>query len=127
MERLVPDDHDPQEDASYAEFRFTFYEDGTNRDDEGNPSVTLGQIESHFHHVNESTLVDSLLVVARKIVADHMGQSMFNERVPEEVRETAANMLATNWLTNRLNSGDLVNAKPVEFHVPDDASELLGD
>ena len=127
MEPLVPDDHDSQEDASYAEFRFTFFDDGANLDAEGNPTVTLGQIESHFHHVHESTLVDALLVVARKIVADHMGNSMFNERVPEEVRATAANMLATNWLANRLNSNDLAEAKHMEFQVPDDASELLGD
>jgi hypothetical protein len=127
MERLVPEDHDPQEDASYAEFRFTFYEDGANLDPEGKPRTTLGQVESHMHHVDEASLVDTLLVIARKIVADRMGDSMFNERVPEEVRHQAATMLATNWLTNRLNSGDLITAMPVEFVIPDDASELLGD
>lgn len=127
MERLVPEDHDPQEDASYAEFRFTFFEDGGNLTEDGRPAVTLGQVESHLHHVDQATLVDTLLVIARKFVADQMGESMFNERVPEEVRNQAATMLATNWLTNRLNSGDLISAQPVEFAVPDDASELLGD
>jgi hypothetical protein len=127
MDRLVPEDHDPQEDASYAEFRFTFFEDGSNPKEDGKPSVTLGQVESHLHHVDSGTLVDTLLVIARKFVADGMSENMFNERVPEAVRNQAAAMLATNWLINRLNSGDLINSQPVEFAVPDDASELLGD
>lgn len=121
-EPLVPDDHDSEEDASYAEFRFTFYEDGSERDDEGNPKVIVGQMESHLHHVPESALVDSLLVYARMLVSAHMGEHMFSENVPREVRDTAAAMLATNWLTNRLNSGDLIQTKPIEFSVPDDLS-----
>lgn len=123
-EPLVPPDHDPQEDASYAEFRFIFYE-GAEKDSEGNPAVILGSMESHLHHVPESALVDSLLVYARTLVANHMGERMFNERVPEPVRETASAMLATNWLVSRLNSGDLISTKPIEFAVPDDASELF--
>lgn len=123
-EPLVPPDHDPQEDASYAEFRFTFFE-GPDKDDEGNPKMIVGQMEAHLHHVPEAALVDSLLVYARQIVASHMGEHMFNDRVPDVVRQTAADMLATNWLTSRLNSGDLIQTKPVEFAVPDDASELF--
>ena len=123
-EPLVPPDHDPQEDASYAEFRFTFFE-GAEKNDDGSPKMILGQMESHMHHVPEAALVDSLLVFARHIVASHMGEQMFSERVPDVVRETAANMLATNWLSSRLNSGDLIQTKPIEFAVPDDASELF--
>jgi hypothetical protein len=127
MERLVPDDHDPQEDASYAEFRITFYQNGLEKDDEGNPKMTIGQVESHLHHVHEASLVDTLLVIARQYVASHMGESMFSEAVPQEVRDVAANMLATNWIVNRLKSGDLIQSQPVQFAVPDDASELFSD
>jgi hypothetical protein len=125
MEPLVPDDHDRDEEASYAEFRLTFFQDKGTLDDEGEPKPVLGQIESHFHRVNEASLVDALLVLVRKIVADRMGESMFNERVPEVVRATAADMLATNWLVNRMKSGEIMESKPVEFAVPDDASELF--
>lgn len=125
-EPLVPDDHDSEEDASYAEFRFTFYEDGSERDSEGNPKVIVGQMESHLHHVPEAALVDSLLVYARTLVSAHMSDHMFSERVPQEVRDTAAAMLATNWLVNRLNSGDLIQTKPIEFSVPDDLSGFTG-
>lgn len=125
MSGLVSDDHDPNEDASYAELKFTFYEDGSEKDEEGESKMTLGQMEAHIHHVNEAVLVDTLLVYARMLVASHMGESMFNERVPQEVRDTAAMMLATNWLTNRLNSGDLIQTKPIEFSVPDDLSGLV--
>ena len=125
MSGLVPDDHDQNEDASYAELRFTFYSDGTEKDDEGNPKMIVGQMEAHIHHVDEAALVDTLLVYARMLVANRMGDSMFNERVPQEVRDTAASMLATNWLTNRLNSGELIQTKPIEFSVPDDLSGLV--
>jgi hypothetical protein len=124
-EPLVPDDHDTEEEASYAEFRLTFFDDAEKLDDEGKPKPILGQIESHFHRVNEASLVDALLVLVRKIVADRMGESMFNERVPEVVRTTAADMLATNWLVNRMKSGELMESKPIEYAVPDDASELF--
>lgn len=125
MTGMVPDDHDPNEDASYAEFKFTFYEDGSEKDDDGNPKLIVGQMEAHIHHVNEAALVDTLLVYARMLVASHMGESMFNERVPQEVRDTAAAMLATNWLVSRLNSGELIQTKPIEFSVPDDLSGLV--
>lgn len=124
MDRLVPEDHDSDEDAMYAEFRFTFYEDGTERDSEGNPKIIVGQMESHLHHVPAALLIDSILVYARTLVAQNMGESMFNERVPDQVREKAAEMLATNWLSNRLNSNNLVEARPIEFSIPDDLSGL---
>lgn len=125
MEPLVPKDHDPGEDASYADFRFSFYEDGREKDEDGRPSTVLSQIESHFHNVNNAALVDALLVVARKIVADHMVDGMFSDNVPDPIRHAAAEMLATNWLINRMNSGGIRDARPVEFAVPDDASELF--
>lgn len=126
MENLVPDDHDPHEDASYAEFRFVYYEDGSRLDDEGKPMQVVGSTELHIHNVASVALIDSLLTVARRVIADQMAEQMFNENVPEGVRRQASQELAVSWLTQRLHSPELAQSETVDFDVPDDASELFG-
>ncbi len=125
MENLVPDDHDPNEDASYADIRMTFYDDGKNLDEDGNPTQTIGGTEIHVHHVGSFVLVDALLLIARKVIADEMADQMFNENVPADVRAEAADLMATHFLQHRLGSKELHGSTAVDMTVPNDASELF--
>lgn len=116
---LVPDDHDPQEEGNYIEMRLTF------SPPDGENLPTLAQVEIHSHHVPDNLYVDTLLILAREQMKRAMSSNMFKDSVPDQVRDFAANLMATKYLAQRLESGDLGSTEPIEFKVPDDARELF--
>lgn len=122
---LVPDDHRPDDEGHYFQLRIEFHQKETQTGDE--PELLLGHIESHIHGAPPSQLVDSLLIVARDIIMSSMRDSIFNESVPQQVMDVAARLMATSYLTSRIQSDELVNMDAIDARVPDDISSLLTD
>lgn len=120
---IMPEDHAPEDEGHYFELRISFHAKETEPGEE--PELLLGHIESHIHGAPPSQLCDSLLIVARDIVSSGMKEQMFNESVPEAVRDIAARVMATQYLLSRLQSEELVTLDPINALVPDDISSLL--
>jgi hypothetical protein len=121
---LAPDDHDPDDmsEGSYCDIRFVFHE---THDEDGENSHRVAEVHVHSHHVNDAALVDALLMLAHQAVARGMNDTMFNEAVPQEVRDFAAAELSKKWLGERIQSGIFEASEAYSLHVPDDLSELL--
>ncbi len=120
---LVPDDHDPDEDASYMELRVHYNVSPETVD--GQHPMSLGLVEAHIHHVPDSLVVDTFLTLAREALKRAVSHNMFNENVPDEVRQEAAAAMATSLLVDRLRSDEFSMAKVSRFEIPDDARELF--
>lgn len=125
MAELVPDDHDPQSEGHYIELRLDFYPQEGKVDDEGNSEYTLGQVQVHSHHVPDPLYVRALLILAREHVARSMAKNMFREDVPEAVREMASKMMSTKFLMDQMQDPGFLEAEPIRFEIPDDASSLI--
>lgn len=93
--------------------------------DDGEP--TLGEVNLRTRKVSPEILCDTYLVLARQLLAASMVENMFNSGVPIEVREHAANLMASEYIIQRLKSGDIIGASAHVMRVPNDASELFED
>ena len=99
--------HDPEdEDASYAEFRFTF--------DRTEGVASMGAIESHIHSVNPQSLVESLVYAATMVLTASM---------PDSIPEMLKDSVAKSFIKAMLEAGSGV----VPFTVPADASGLFDE
>jgi hypothetical protein len=116
--------HDRQGPGKYVELRMDFMiPDGVENDEDMH---VLAAVQMHAHHVPNGAMVDAFLAVAVNLVKQGMVESMFNEHVPEEVRNHAAAVLAQKFLVDRLRSGELA-VDSFAVNVPDDASELFDE
>lgn len=128
MGDLIPDGHNPDEDDNYVEIRMRFVTPPDPID--GEFPLTAAKVETHVHHVPMPQYIDSLLLLAQQTMVDQMKENMFNENVPEDVRDAAASIMATQYLKQRIESGSFMQNKPfgdTDMRVPDDPSELFRD
>jgi hypothetical protein len=116
--------HDPQEAGHYAEFRITF--DVIDIDGETREG-SIGNIESHVHHVPDNIVVDALLILAKNIVSRSTVERVFSENVPESVKEVMLSAFAAMILKGRLDSPEVSGTGLAHVEIPNDISELLDD
>jgi hypothetical protein len=124
-EPLVPDDHDPAEDAEYVELRFGYRRSAETVDGEHPFEGT--SVESHIHHVPDQVVVSSLITLAREILMASMSEHMFRDEVPDEVRKVAAGLMANKWLIQQIESGVFDQRRFENISIPDDARDLFHD
>lgn len=118
------DDHDEGADHEhYVELHLDY--SAGEPDEDGAHPLTIGTMKVHLHHVPNGLYVDTLLILARMVVAKGMEENSFKDNVPPQVRHEAARMMASRYLIDRLNSPDLIGVEPVDATVPDDASSLF--
>lgn len=123
MGHIEHDEHD--DDRHYIQVEVEFFDNGGTDSGEEESEWTVGHIQTHFHGVPPNMIVDALLVIARDTVQQGMSEHMFNEAVPDQVREIAARVMATQYLAGRIQNPDIMNAIGVSANVPDDISSLL--
>jgi hypothetical protein len=122
---LINADHTSEEDGKhYMQVEVEFFPTDE-VDDSGDKEWTVGHIQTHFHGAPPQMIVDALLVIARDVVTQGITQQMFNEAVPEAVRNIAARVMATQFLTSRIQDPDIINTESVSANIPDDVSSLL--
>lgn len=125
MDDFIKHDHEHEDDGRHImQVEVEFFDSGE-KDEEGNTEYTLGHIHTHYHAVPPGMIVDALIVIARDVVKQGMAVNMFNEAVPEAVRDIAARVMATQFMVGRIQDPDLMNSESVRADVPDDISSLL--
>jgi hypothetical protein len=114
--------HTPDEEGSFIELRINF----ANMPKEGEPIKLdeLGMtVESHFHHVTSALSVDTLLMIAKGIVANDLPK--MPDAIPAAVRDQITNMLSETFLRERLIHGPTHDVSVDAITVPYDASALI--
>ena len=117
--------HDPEGPGNYAEYRFDF--DLTDADNEDADNLPV-HVSSHVHGVPPKMVVDALLATAKAVTMGHL--TVFSnapDGFPHQIKDAVNNMLASQYIKERLESPELRNLETVNTTVPNDASELFED
>lgn len=115
--------HDKEEHGSYAEFKIEFE---VHEDDDGNIEGALASVASHIHHVPVHALIDALLIVAKGLLSQQMGDMVHvPESAPALLRDHMLDAFAGVYLKQRLDSEAVRGSTVQSVSVPDDISELL--
>jgi len=94
--------------------------------EDGSFEPRAAAISSHLHNVPPEAAAQTLVIIAHKIIGDHMAHTTF-ESCPSEVLKhamgrAAAAALLIETLKNAPSPEDMISTI-----IPDDISELLGD
>lgn len=96
------------------------------QDDEGNFVPRAAAIRSHVHGVPVEVAAQTLVIIAHKILGDHMAHEQFeavpNERLKHAMGKAAAGVYLIEAIKHAPSEDDIVSTV-----IPDDISELLGD
>jgi hypothetical protein len=115
--------HDREEEGSYAEFRVDF---SITENDDGTVEGAIGAVSTHVHHVPAHALIDALLIVAKGLLAQQMGDMVHvPESAPQALREHMLDAFAGMYLKQRIDSDAVRGSSVMSVSIPNDISELL--
>jgi hypothetical protein len=80
-------------------------------------------IQTHVHNVTPDMAATALLVVAHKIVSDHLAHTTFEACPSHELAHTMASAAAEAYLIDAIRNARKQNLE--EVIIPDDVSSLL--
>jgi len=125
---IEDDNHSPDEDASYMEFRVDF---DVNENEDGSFDGAMGAINMHIHHVPHGAVIDTLLTLAQEMVSNGMKTGGIDgidaSVVPEQVLHQITAVIARRYLIQRLQKDESQVKSLGVVRIPDDASELFKD
>lgn len=93
--------------------------------DDGRVGPAAVAIRSHMHNVPPMVVAETLVVVAHKILSDHMAHENFGHIEEHQIAHVMGSAAAQALLREVLQRAP--GALHEQITVPDDISELLGD
>lgn len=95
-------------------------------DEDGDPEPRAAAVRTHIHNVPIEAATQTLVMVAQKMLSDHMAHAIFGTCPSHELAHAMGRAAATAFLIeaikNTPSGGDVVSTI-----IPDDISELLGE
>lgn len=95
-------------------------------DEDGDLVPRAAAVRTHVHNVPLEAATRTLVMVAQKMLSDHMAHTLFEGCPSHELAHAMARAAATAYLTDAIKNtpfgGDVVSTI-----IPDDISELFGD
>lgn len=95
-------------------------------DDDGDPVARAASIQSHVHGVPPMSAAETLLIAAQQLVIQALAHTVFEGCPDEELKHAMAEASSLVYMKSMIDRlPDKV--QEVEFEVPNDLSELLGE
>lgn len=95
-------------------------------EEEGTVDARAAAIQTHIHNVPVEIAAQTLVIIAHKLLSDHMAHTLFescpNHEIAHAMGRAAAAVLLGEAVKNMPSPENMISTI-----IPDDISELLGD
>lgn len=118
------DHNDDDDDTPVVELHMEFE---LGEDEDGDVVAQSCAIHSHVHGVPPNIAAETLLIVIHKMVAESMAHTVFEGVGNKELAHAMGRASAAAYLIEAIKHLPEAETETVSLHVPDDASELLGE
>jgi hypothetical protein len=127
---MAHEDNIPEPTEDMEHFVHMHIDYGQMEPDEDGEERRFGMVHMHVHGVDTSAFVETLLMLAISTTATAMqgpGENVPGplKGLPAEAREAVADMLARQWLSQKIIHTASRGHMVMDMAVPDDASSLF--
>jgi hypothetical protein len=125
--REEENEHPPGCDASEDDHVITLRIDFMmGLDDDGDEVVRAASIQSHVHGVPPMSAAETLLITAKQLVMQALAHTVFEGCPNEELKHALAEASSAVYMKSMIDNLP-EKVQEVEFEIPDDLSEMLGE